>query len=93
MRIRVVDAQAFGHCSGVELAIGGDEGEGAEAGGSIDPVDFERGRELHGIVRAQPMSPRQSRRIGEQGRGQVPDDVTPREMTTEVPQDGPGLGR
>ncbi len=67
MGIRVFDRQALGRGGGVELAIGGDEGDGTEALRSMPTVDGQGGRELHGIVSAQPMLPRRviaSERMG-----------------------------
>ncbi len=74
--IRSSRSQSFGDSGGVEVAVGGNEYEHAQAVGGPILVEVERGCQLHGVVGAKPVRVRQRHGVVHQrGRdllGQIP---------------------
>jgi hypothetical protein len=55
VRVRIVYGQPFGRGSDVEVLVGGNQGDRAEPGSVLESMDVEGDRQLHGIVRPEPV--------------------------------------
>jgi hypothetical protein len=92
MAIRVIDRQPFGGSGVVEGPVGGDEGHRSQASLSLETVNVEGNRQLHGVVGPEPVPAGGQHGIGEQGGSELDDAVALGQMAAEMAEDCGGLG-
>jgi hypothetical protein len=86
MQVRIIDRQPLGQGGGIEFGVSGNQRQRRVGG-----MDFEDGRELHGIRATQAVPAGQRGSLGDQSGRYFDDAILVGEIDLEIRQGGRGI--